>query len=190
MPARRIGSSLPSYFAARTARHERLQLLDFTTGRNGNFTFLLSRRADDLRGGSAVRRLGKGRVDCADGTIGVWSLGGAPAPTTFGPCVRDPLPLPVDLAPARRAVRIFVARVFAELTPGLDVRDARVTSVVRAARSPDGYAARVRCGRAVQTRTAVVRVRFPYVARTNRLSSAAFYVSRIRSGWLVWRLVG
>ena len=195
LAGRRLGSrskdrsTLRAYFAGRIAQHERLRFVWFRAGENGNFTYLLRRRANDLRGGRAVERQGKGRVDCASGTIGVWSLGGKPPPASFGPCPSAALPLPADLAPARRAVVAFVRNVFSEMTPSLDLRGARVTDAVPAPGVPEGYAARVRCSRAVQRRTAVVRVRFPQVSRAERLSAVAFYASRTAAGWLVWRLV-
>ena len=77
--------TLRAYFADRIHRHETFRLLRFAEGGDGNFTFLLRRRADDLR---AVERVGKGWVSCSTGKLGVWGIGGAPAPPTFGPCPR------------------------------------------------------------------------------------------------------
>jgi hypothetical protein len=181
--------TLRAYFAERIARHETLRLLEFRRHADGNFTYLLRRSADDLVGGRADERQGKGWLDCESGKIGVWSLGGAPPPATFATCPRSAQPLPSDLTPARRAVIAFVRGVFAEMVPGLDVRGARVAPARRAAGALDGYTARVRCSRAVQRRTAIVRVTFPQVDAGDRLRSVVFYVSRTPARWVVWRLV-
>jgi hypothetical protein len=112
-------------------------------------------------------------------------VGGAPPSPTFGPCVRGALPLrgPADVDLARAALRRFLRDVYAEVAPSLDVARARITGAAPAVGNVLGYAARVRCGRAVQRRTVVVEVTFPRVRPT------AFYVSRTRAGWLVWRRV-
>ena len=190
---RRLGKAaasretLRAYFAGRIRRHETFRLLRFDEGGDGNFTFLLRRRADDLR---AVERVGKGWVSCSTGKLGVWGIGGAPAPPTFGPCPRSLLPVArADVPAATTAVLRFVRRVYSELAPSLDVGGARVTSAGPAAGNVLGYTARVRCGRAVQERTIVVAVRFPRVRSGDPAATGAFYVSRTRAGWLVWRLV-
>ena len=188
---RRLGAAaerrdtLRTYFAARIAQHETLRVLRFEEWANGNFTFVVRRRADDLHGGRPVERAGKGWMSCATGTLGVWGLGGAPAPATFGPCVRGALPLrdARDVARATAATSRFLRDVYAEMAPSLDVAHARITRARAAAGNVLGYAARVRCGRGVQRRTIVVEVAFP------RVRPAAFYVSRTRAGWLVWRRV-
>lgn len=183
-------STLAAYFASRLAQHEQLRLVRIDENGNGNFGMLLVRRADDLRGGEPVQRNGKGWVSCATGKIGVWSLGGAPPPRSFGRCPRGALPLKrSDLGAARTAVLGFVRDTVSEMWPGLDLAGARVTLVTLAPESPKGYTARVKCGRAVQRRTAVVEVRFPRVESRERLSSSAFYASRTRAGWRVWRLI-
>jgi hypothetical protein len=84
---------------------------------------------------------------------------------------------------ATAAVRRFLRDVYAEHAPALDVAHARVLGAAPAAGNALGYNARVRCGRAVQKRTVVVEVDFPGAR------PAAFYVSRTRAGWLVWRRV-
>ena len=190
---RRLGAAaarrdtLRGYFANRIRRHETFRLLRFDEGGDGNFTFLLRRRADDLR---AVERVGKGWVSCSTGKLGVWGIGGAPAPATFGPCPRSLLPVArADVPAATAAVLRFVRRVYSELAPSLDVEGARVTGAGPAVGNALGYNARVRCGRDVQRRTIVVAVRFPRVRAGDPAGAAAFYVSRTRSGWLVWRLV-
>lgn len=193
---RRIGyadsmnrSTLRAYFASRIARHERFRLVKIDENGNGNFGILVERRADDLRNGEWVRRQGKGWVSCTARTINVWSLGGAPPPRTFGPCPQGTLPIAAsDLPAARRAVVRFVRDVFAEIAPALDVTGARVTRTALAPGNVLGYAARVRCGREIQRRTAVVEVRLPRVAPSPH-ATPAFYASRTRAGWLVWRLV-
>jgi hypothetical protein len=177
--------TLRAYFARRIAQRETLRILRFAEHANGNFTFVLRRRADDLHGGRPVERAGKGWVSCETAKLGVWGLGGAPAPPTFGPCVRGALPLRggPDVERATAAVRRFLRDVYAEHAPALDVAHARVTRAAPAAGNALGSNARVRCGRAVQKRTVVVEVDFP------EARPAAFYVSRTRAGWLVWRRV-
>jgi hypothetical protein len=182
-------NTLKAYFAARIAQHETLELLRFRHSGDGNFSFTLRRRADDLREGRPVVRQGKGWLSCQDGRIGVWSLGGAPPPASFGPCPRNAVPLPAELAPARQAVIAFIERSFAEMLPSLDLRDARVAPARPAPGVREGYTARVRCSRAVQSRTAVVPVTFPRVGTNEPLRSATFYVSRLPGRWLVWRLI-
>lgn len=182
--------TLRAYFAARIRQRESLRVLELRESGDGNFTFVLLRRADDLRGGRAVERQGKGRVSCRTGRLGVWGLGGAPAPASFGPCPGGTLALTAaDRRPAAAAVLRFVRDVYAELAPSLDVRDARVVRATPAVGNVLGYTARVRCGRPTQRRTVVVEMRFPHVAPRERAGTAAFYVSRTRRGWLVWRLV-
>ena len=129
-------------------------------------------------------------MNCAVGKIAVWSLGRAPPPRTFGRCPRGALPLAkADLLLASRAVLRFVAAVYSEMSPGIDVGGAHVTRATPAPGDVKGYAARVRCGRGVQERTAIVEVRFPRVAQRERLASVALYASRTPEGWLVWRLI-
>lgn len=190
---RRLGDAagrrdtLRAYFAGRIRRHETFRLLRFEEGGTGNFTFLLRRRADDLR---PVDRVGKGWVSCETGKIGVWGIGGAPAPPTFGPCPRGLLAVRrADVPAAAAAVLRFVRDVYSELSPSLDVSGARVTRAAPALGNVLGYTARVRCGREVQRRTIVVGVRFPRMRAGDAAATGAFYVSRTRSGWLVWRLV-
>lgn len=183
-------TSLIAYFATRMRQHEQLRLLRFDENGNGNFAFLLERRADDLHEGEPVGRLGKGRVSCATGQIGVWSLGGAPAPRSFGPCPQAALPLATtDLPGASRAVLAFVRDTYSGMSPGLNVEGARVTYATLAPGNVKGYAARIRCGHDVQRRTAVIEIRFPRVASRERVSSIAFYASRTQRGWLVWSLI-
>jgi hypothetical protein len=182
-------SSLRSYFAARIARHEQFRLLRLDENGSGNFGISVQRRADDLRDGQWVQRGGKGWVSCTTGKINVWSLGGAPPPRTFGPCPQGALPIArTDLAAASTAVLRFVRDVYSEMAPAYDVTGARVTQAVLAPGNVLGYTARVKCGRELQRRTAVVEVRLPRVT-PSRYAQPAFYVSRTRAGWLVWRLV-
>jgi hypothetical protein len=193
---RRLGAAsqrretLRPYFAARIRQREALRIISFRDVGDGNFAFVLLRRADDFRGARWVNRQGKGWVSCRSGKIGVFGLGGAPPPPSFGPCPRAALPVSrADLGPAAAATLRFVRDVHAELSPSLDVTGARVTRVGLAPGNRFGYNARVRCGRDVQRRTIVVEVRFPRVPFTDRAATAAFYVSRTSAGWLVWRLV-
>jgi len=186
-PAASRRDTLRGYLAERIRRHETFRLLRFEEGGDGNFTFLLRRRADDLR---AVERVGKGWVSCSTGKIGVWGIGGAPAPPTFGPCPRTLLPVArTDVPAATAAVLRFVRDVYSDLVPSLDVAGARVTRAGPAVANALGYTARVRCGRAVQRRTLVVAVRFPRVRAGDPAAAGAFYASRTRAGWLVWRFV-
>lgn len=185
--ASRRRDTLRAYFAARIRVHEIFRILRFEESGDGNFTFLLRRRADDLR---PVERVGKGWVSCRSAKLGVWGIGGAPAPPTFGPCPRELLAVSrADVRVAAGAVLRFVRTAYAEMVPSLDVRDARVTSAGPAIGNVLGYTARVRCSRAVQQRTLVVSVRFPRVRAGDPAAAGAFYVSRTRAGWLVWRLV-
>lgn len=182
--------TLTAYFDARIRQHEELRLLRIDENGNGNFGILLMRRADDLRGGEPVERQGKGWVSCTTGRIGVWSLGGAQPPSSFGPCPQSTLPLRrSDLVGARSAVLRFVRDTLSEMWPGLDLVGVRVTRLTPASENVKGFTARVKCGRVVQHRTAVIEVRFPRVDSGERLSSSAFYASRTRGGWLVWRLI-
>ena len=182
-------STLRAYFASRIARHEQFRLLRIDEGGSGNFGIVVERRADDLRGGEWVQRHGKGWVSCTTRKINVWSLGGAPPPRTFGPCPQGTLPLArADLPAASRAVLRFVRDVYSEMSPALDITGARVTRAALAPGNVLGYAARVKCGRTIQSRTAVVALRLPRVTPEHR-GRPAFYASRTRAGWLVWRLV-
>lgn len=182
--------TLGAYFAARIRQHEELGLLRFEDSGNGNFTFVLRRRADDLRGGTPVQRVGKGWVSCRTGKIGVWGVGGAPPPATFGPCPQAALPLTrADVALGAAAVLRFVRNVYSELAPAVDVAGARVRRATLAPGNIMGYTARVKCGREIQRRTIVAEVRFPRVAAGDPSAAGTFYASRTRSGWLVWRLI-
>jgi len=183
-------STLSAYFASRVTQHEELRLVRIDENGNGNFGMLLTRRADDLRDGNPVQRNGKGWVSCSTGQIGVWSLGGAPPPRNWGACPQGALPITRnDLGAARSAVLRFARSTLSEMWAGLDLAGARVTRSSLAVGQAKGYAARIKCGRAVQRRTAIVEVRFPQVDPHERLSSSAFYASRKRAGWLVWRLI-
>jgi ketosteroid isomerase-like protein len=182
-------SSLRAYFTSRIARHEQFRLLRIDENGSGNFGIVVERRADDLREGRWVERHGKGWVSCTTRKINVWTLGGAPPPSTFGPCPQGVLPLArTDLLRASETVLRFVRDVYSEMSPALDITGARVTRAALAPGNVLGYAARVKCGRAIQSRTAVVEVKLPRVTRASR-SVLAFYASRTRAGWLVWRLV-
>jgi hypothetical protein len=189
-PASHLRDSLIAYFASRIAQREHLSLISIDENGNGHFGLLLTRRADDLRDGEAVQRAGKGWVSCSTGKIGVWSLGGAPPPRSFGSCPQGTLPITrTHLGAARLAVLRFVRDTLSEMWPGLDLTTARVTRSTLAVDNAKGYAARIKCGRSVQRRTAIIEMRFPRVDPGERLSSSSFYVSQTRAGWLVWRLV-
>jgi hypothetical protein len=185
----RSRSTLGAYLAARINQHERITLVTIDENGGGNFTIRVQRRADDLRGGEAVQRVGKGWVSCSTGKINVFLLGGAPTPSTFGPCPRGVLPLTQDLRPAGNAVLRFVHRTYSEMSPALDIRGARVVWAKRARGLAEGYTARVKCGNVIQRRTAVVLVRLPQIGTREPNAWLRFYVSRLPTGWLVWRLV-
>ncbi|HYF81206.1 MAG TPA: hypothetical protein VD973_29170 [Symbiobacteriaceae bacterium] len=69
-------SELEAYFKTRIAQKERMQLqtLNINSGRV-DFGMYLHRTANDL-GWGAGDIVGKGMLDCRQGTISVWSLGG------------------------------------------------------------------------------------------------------------------
>lgn len=71
-------ATLLSYFRARHAKRDRMQLLAFAYHGDGNFTSRLRRSARDYRNGAWFRLIGKGAVTCADGKaqLIVVSLGG------------------------------------------------------------------------------------------------------------------
>lgn len=185
--AARKRATLRAYFAERVRKHEQLRVVEFRESTSGNFTFVVHRRADDLFGGGQVLRLGKGRVLCEAGQVGVWSLGGAPLPRTFGPCPRAILPVSSsDFGAARDAVVRWVGSVYSQVSPATDVRGLRVTGARTAVGTAAGYRARVKCGREIQRRTVIVTVRFPHMSASSGLASASFYASRTRSGWLIW----
>lgn len=70
--------TLISYFRARHARHDRMQLLAFAYHDDGNFTYRLRRSASDYKSGAWFKLIGKGAVTCTDaGTrLIVVSVGG------------------------------------------------------------------------------------------------------------------
>lgn len=179
--------NLIAYFDQRHRRHESLRIVDFKENSGGNFQFVLIRRADDLADGRPVRRLGKGRVICEAGTLGVWSLGGRPRPAWFGRCPAGPLPLTkADLPAARAPVMWFVRNLLAELGPELDVRGARAVRAEIATQTVRGGYAKLKCGATTQRRTAVVFVQLPAMAQSASMSSAVFYTSKTARGWVVW----
>jgi hypothetical protein len=55
----------------------------------------------------------------------------------------------------------------------------------RPARERAGLA-RSTCGRRVAARTLAVHVGFPHVSGSASLSSATFFVARVREGWVLW----
>jgi hypothetical protein len=104
-------------------------------------------------------------------------------------CPRGALPLRArDLRTAERAalhlVQVFVrqGRYRGRDTRGANARAARLGSGVW---TRSGLA-KSTCGRAIVPRTAAVGVGFPRVTWSASLSSATFFVSRVREGWIVW----
>ena len=182
-------STLGAYLANRIERHERITLVSLDENGSGNFTIRVQRRANDLRDGEPVPRIGKGMVSCSTGKINVFLLGGAPTPRTFGPCPRGALPLTRDLQAAGSAVLRFLRQTYSEMSPSLDIRGARVLWEKPAPGLTEGYTARVKCGTVTQRRTAVVLVRLPRIGIREPNAQLRFYASRLPSGWLVWRLV-
>lgn len=192
-PGQRLGESararatLRAYFGERVRQHERLRIVQFRESESGNFTYTLHRQADDLAGGKAVVRQGKGRVVCEASQIGVWSLGGAPPPPTFGPCPRSALPLSAADFPASRAPVVrWVRSVYSQISPAIDMRGLKAAGARTAVGTAAGYRARVKCGRELQRRTVIVTVQFPRMSASSGLASASFYASRTRQGWLIW----
>lgn len=178
---------LVPYFAGRHRQHETLRLVGLRDNGGGNFEFELVRRADDLADGKPARRIGKGRVLCEAGKLGVWSLGGRPWPTWFGRCPADAQPLaPADIPRARTTVMWFVRRVLTEIAPETNVRGARTARITLATETVRGGYAKIRCGARTQRRTAVAFVQLPAMAPSASLTSAVFYLSRTPRGWLVW----
>ena len=175
--ASRRRDTLAAYLAARIEQHERITIVSFDENGEGHFGIRVLRRADDLRGGRAVVRGGKGWVSCATGKINVFLLGGAPGPSTFGPCPRGVLPLGPDVGAAGPAVLRFVRETYSEMSPALDIRGARVAWIKRAPGVAEGYTARVKCGRVVQQRTAIVLVRLPRLTAGEPNARLTFYAS-------------
>lgn len=179
--------NLIAYFDQRHRKREALRIVDFNENSGGNFDFRLIRRADDLADGRLVSRLGKGRVICGQGTLGVWTLGGRPRPPWFGRCPAGALPLSrADLPAARAPVMWFVRNLLTEFGPEVDVRGSRVGRVVLATQTVRGGYAKIKCRTATQKRTAVVFVGLPAMAPSASMSSAIFYTSRTARGWVVW----
>lgn len=179
---------LDAYFERRHRQRETLRIVRFSENAAGNFDFVLIRRADDLADGRPVRRLGKGRVICEKGVLGVWSLGGPPRPPWFGVCPSKALLLRrSDLSQARAAVMWFVRALYSDLNAGdIDVRGARAGRSVLATETVRGGYARIKCGLGMRKRTAVVFVQLPAMAPSASLSSPVFYASRTSRGWVVW----
>jgi hypothetical protein len=71
-------ATLISYFRARHAHHDRMQLLAFAYHDDGNFTYRLRRSASDYKSGAWFKLIGKGAVTCtdADTRLIVVSVGG------------------------------------------------------------------------------------------------------------------
>ena len=70
-------SELEAYFKTRIAQQERMQLQKLSINSSRvDFGMYLHRTADDL-GWGAGDIIGKGMLDCRQGTISVWSLGEA-----------------------------------------------------------------------------------------------------------------
>jgi hypothetical protein len=179
--------NLVAYFDQRHRMHESLRVVEFKENSGGNFEFALIRKADDLADGRPVRRLGKGRIICEAGTLGVWSLGGRPRPPWFGRCPTGALPLSeADLPAARAPVMWFVRNLLQEFGPELDIHGARAVRAELATRTVRGGYAKIKCGATTQRRTAVVFVQLPAMAPSASMSSAVFYTSRTAGGWVVW----
>ena len=131
-------------------------------------------------------------MSCATGTLGVWGSGRACAGPFFGPCVRGALPLrdarstsgPCDGCDQPR----FLRDVYAEMAPSLDVAHARITRADAAVGNVLGYAPRVAAAAGFRDGRSSSLL-LPRVPSGDPPGGAAFYVSRTRAGWLVWRRV-
>jgi hypothetical protein len=93
---------LESYFRRRAKQHERVHLLEidvaYEPSRNlGHVAYALERTADDLPDSDPIV-IGKGAIDCATGTIAVWSMS---HDTRFQ---RAPALCPGDARPPRIAI--------------------------------------------------------------------------------------
>jgi hypothetical protein len=103
-----------------------------------------------------------------------------------GNCPTHALPLSArDLPSATAATLRFVAGPWARANPEMDVRGASGRAGLAPRNVRGGYA-RIKCGRTVWRRTAVVFVRLPRMGWSASLSSPVFYASRTSRGWLVW----
>jgi hypothetical protein len=124
----------------------------------------------------------------APAAAAVWRPGGQPAPPWFGVCPSGALPLRrSDLPGARAAVMWFVRVLYPDLNGGdVDVRGARAVRMALGTETVRGGYARIKCGRGMRKRTAVVFVQLPAMAPSASLSSAVFYASRTSRGWVVW----
>ena len=186
-PAASRRDTLRDYLAERIRRHETVRLLRFEEGATGT-SRSCSGAVPTTSGPSSASA--RGGSPAGRGRSASRGIGGAPAPPTFGPCPRGLQPVArADVPAATAAVLRFVRDVYSELVPSLDVGGTRVTTASPAAGSVLGYTARVHCSREVQRRTIVVAVRFPRARAGDPAAAGAYYASRTRAGWLVWRLV-
>lgn len=133
----------------------------------------------------------RSRVACAVAAVVLASVAADLAPSASARVPSDKCPagaLPLtraDLPRATAAVLRFVAGPWLKANPGTDVRGASARAALAPKTVRGGYA-RIKCGRTVWRRTAVVFVGLPGMAPSASLSSPVFYASRTARGWLVW----
>jgi hypothetical protein len=108
----------------------------------------------------------------------------------WGRCPGGALPVrAVELRIAERAVLLAVPRLYARQgsRPRIEVRDARARALrIGADVSTRAGLARATCGRTIAGRSLAVHVGFPHVTWSASLSSATFFVARVRDGWVLW----
>jgi hypothetical protein len=106
---------------------------------------------------------------------------------TWGRCPRAAQPVrDRDLRVAARAALLAVPRLYRN-DKQIDVRGATARSArLGTAVWTRWGLARSTCGRRAEARTIAVGVGFPRVNWSASLSSATFFVSRVRDGWVIW----
>lgn len=112
----------------------------------------------------------------------------APArPGQWGRCPSAPQVVRArDLRAAGQAVLLAIPRLYAR-DAETDVRGATArTARLGGAVWTRAGLAHMTCGAAVAGRTIAVAVGFPRVNWSASLSSAVFFVSRVRNGWIIW----
>lgn len=115
----------------------------------------------------------------------------APAPGQgWGRCPRGALTIAArGLRTAERAVLLAVPRLYARQRgkPEIDVRGARARALrIGADVSTRPGLARSTCGARIARRSLAVHVGFPRVNWSASLSSATYFVARVREGWVIW----
>jgi hypothetical protein len=113
-----------------------------------------------------------------------------PAPgQAWGRCPRAQPTRVHELPTAERAVLLAVPRLYSrERGPvRTDIRDATARAVrIGASVSTRAGPARATCGRRISALSLAVHVGFPHVDWSASMSSATFFVARVREGWVLW----